>query len=85
MFMKRVLSLCLAVLLGLVCFGAYFREEMPVGSVGTGIAVGTSAIPPKVLHKIRITAGEDVVYGVLFSGANFEVVPRSEKRVRTAA
>lgn len=66
MFMKRVLSLCLAVLLGLVCFGAYFREEMPVGSVGTGIAVGTSAIPPKVLHKIRITAGEDVVYGVLY-------------------
>ena len=66
MFMKRVLSLCLAVLLGLVCFGAYFREEMPVGSVGTGIAVGTSAIPPKVLHKIRITAGKDVVYGVLY-------------------
>ena len=60
MFMKRVLSLCLAALLGLVCFGAYFREEMPVGSVGT------SAIPPKVLHKIRITAGEDVVYGVLY-------------------
>ncbi len=57
MFMKRVLSLCLAVLLGLVCFGAYSREEMPVGSVGTGIAVGTSAMPPKVLHKIRITAG----------------------------
>ena len=66
MFMKRVLSLCLAALLGLVCFGAYFREEMPVGSVGTGIAVGASAIPPKVLHKIRITAGEDVVYGVLY-------------------
>ena len=66
MFMKRVLSLCLAVLLGLVCFGAYSREEMPVGSVGTGIAVGAGAMPPKVLHKIRITAGEDVVYGVLY-------------------
>lgn len=64
--MKRILIICLAVLLGLAGFGACSKEETPVDSVGTGAAESASAEPPEVLHKIRITAGEDVVYGVLY-------------------
>lgn len=64
--MKRILIICLAVLLGLAGFRACSREETPVDSVGTGAAESVSTEPPEVLHKIRITAGEDVVYGVLY-------------------
>lgn len=62
--MKRVLIICLAVLLGLVELGACSRQEAAVDSVGTEASESASAEPPEVLHKIRIAAGEDVVYGV---------------------
>lgn len=64
--MKRILIICLAVLLGLAGFGACSKDETPVDSVGTGAAESASTEPPEVLHKIRITAGEDVVCGVLY-------------------
>lgn len=64
--MKRILIIYLAVLLGLAGFGACSKEEPLVDSVGTGAAKSASIEPPEVLQKIRITAGEDVVYGVLY-------------------
>lgn len=64
MSMKRFLIIGLAVVL--ILFPACSGEEAPVGSVGTVASESTSAEPPETLHKIRITAGEDVVYGVLY-------------------
>lgn len=64
MSMKRFLIISLAVVL--ILFPACSGEEASGGSVGTVAPESTSAEPPETLHKIRITAGEDVVYGVLY-------------------
>lgn len=64
--MKRVLFICFVAAFSLVMCSACSGEELPVESVGTGEASQASAEPPDILHKIRITVGEDVVFGVIY-------------------
>ncbi len=64
--MKRVLLICFAAVFSLVMCSACSSGDPPVESVGTGEASQANVEPPDILHKIRITAGEDVVFGVIY-------------------
>jgi len=61
--MKRVIVFCLAVLLGLVACSVDVEESTPPDMPESSV-VATE--PPEVLHHIRITVGEDEVFGVIY-------------------